>query len=159
MLLVTLVFVLTTRGIALDLSATGRTGLRADHSSPISSPPLKRSTSMSLGQNLRSVSERFAKSTNKSKRTGEVMQHFDTISDSIQSAPATPAGLPRAWQINSSSPLGEYNPMSPDESSAEDEHCSIDGPSSSRRIEDDEIGNEFLIMGDRYLTPLSNLEE
>lgn len=166
MLLVTLVFVLTTRGINLDLTAASRSGLRADHSSPISSPPLKRSSSMLFGQSFLSVSENPDASTKKLKRKGTGIQHFNTINASVQSAPVTPAGVPRVWQITSTSPLVDYAPPSPDETFQDDEGSSIDEPSSSRQSGTDAIDDEFMIMGsegqmvrNRYLTPLSNLDD
>jgi hypothetical protein len=166
MLLVTLVFVLTTRGIALDFSAAGRSGLRTDISSPIiSSPPVKRPSSMLFGQSFRNVSER-ADTTTEPRKTGASIRHFDTLGDSIQSAPATPTGAPKAWQINSPSPLAHYEPPLPDEPGHQDRNSSIDEESASRFAGAEELDDKFLIMEDesemvanRYLTPLSNVEE
>jgi hypothetical protein len=165
MLLVTLVFVLTTRGIALDFSAAGRSGPRTDISSPISSPPVNRPSSMLFGQSFRNVSE-GADITTEPRKTGASIRHFDTIGDSIQSAPATPTGVPKAWQINSPSPLAHYEPPLPDEPSHRDKNSSIDEESASRFVGMEELDDEFLIMEDesemvanRYLTPLSNVEE
>lgn len=162
----TLVFVLTTRGITLDLSAPSKTAPRADHSSPISSPPLKRSTSMLFGQSYRPISENVDTSTKKLKRESTNIQHFNTISDSTQSAPPTPAGVPRVWQIASTSPLVDHDPSSPDEIFSDDEASSIDEQLSSRHSRTDGIDDDILVRGNeghmvmnRYLTPLSNLDD
>lgn len=166
MLLVTLVIVLTTRGIALDLSAVGKSGLKADHSSPISSPPLKRSTSMSFAHSFRSISERLDNSSGKFKKRGTSMGNFCVIDDSIQSAPTTPAGMPKAWQTISVSPVVPHDSPSPNEPCNEDENSSIDEQTTNRRFEDDGMDDEFQMMGEevhlvrnRYLTPLSNTED
>lgn len=162
MLLVTLVFVLTTRGIALDLSAGAMRGLRGDHFSPVSSPPLKRSGSMLFGQSFRPTSERLETPTDKLKKTGVTMQHFDTFGDSVQSAPATPAGV--RWHTRSGSAAVGHDPPLPDEYCLQDKNSTDNDESLGRGAGPAETDHEFLNMGDevqmdgnRYLTPLSIL--
>lgn len=163
MLLVTLVFVLTTRGIALDLNAGAMRGLRGDHCSPVSSPPLKRSGSLLFGQSFRPTSEKLETPTDKLKKSGVIMQHFDTLGDSVQSAPATPAGVLQAWHTRSGSASVEHDPPLPEEYRLQDNDSTDNDESSSRGTAADtdheflNMRNEGQIDGNRYLTPLSIL--
>lgn len=164
MLLVTLVFVLTTRGIAPDLSAGTMRGVRVDHFSPVSSPPLKRSGSLVFGQSFQPTSERIETPTDILKNTGPIIQNFDILGDSVQSAPATPAGVLRPWHTHSGSASVEHDPPSPDEHCHPDEDSTDDDELPGRENGAEETDHEFLntineVQMDRtrFLTPLSIL--
>src|ERR1700733_8351332 len=104
MLLVTLLFVLTTRGVRLDFQTS--IGARGEFSTPISSPSLKRIHSMLQAHQERSeILYNRADSSGESMAMGPGFRTLDSRGESIHSAPASPAGGLRAWNSPASSSL------------------------------------------------------
>ena len=108
MLLVTLLFVLTTRGVRLDDQTIIRSGARPDFSSPASSPSLKRIHSMQSQQELAEAVKALdpqGYSTSLGRLRG-----FDSRSEgAVHSAPTTPAGVIRTWNSRNSPPPSSLN--------------------------------------------------
>jgi hypothetical protein len=117
MLLMTLLFVLTTRGVRLDFHTAVRSGVRADLSPPASSPSLKRVHSMLQWQERSEVNK--PSDSNGQSLTGNGLLNFESRSESVHSAPASPAGGLRTWNSPASSSLHRYATLRPPNTLAE----------------------------------------
>ena len=116
MLLVTLLFVLTTRGVTLDIHGTTRNGTaRAEFASPISSPPMRRVSSAFLPSRDLSDTERTLNSHREARKMKLNWRNLPSSRDSSQSAPASPPSLIRHWNSPLASSLNRYRPSSDDE--------------------------------------------
>src|SRR5271169_750273 len=93
MLLVTLLFVLTTRGVSHDFHIPFRNGTRTDISSPVFSPRVKRRSSALLPQET----ERTPDPTGELREVRSSWRSLPPSRDSVQSAPASPSRLLRHW--------------------------------------------------------------
>lgn len=152
MLLVTLLFVLTTRGITLDFNTTSRVGVRTDLPSPISSPNLKRPSSMLFQPRDHRDADRLQTPVRELRSLEGNMREYQTSGEAVQSAPATPAGSSRTWNF------------SPSKS-----HLHANSEREDARIEQDFHAQDALLLEDTfsvsemdnnsYPTPTSSLEE
>src|SRR5271170_6559237 len=97
MLLVTLLFVLTTRGVRLDFHTPTRGLTRADLSSPISSPQLKRDDSIFLSLHRLTETERVPDHVEEIGRFRRNWRSLTPSRDSSRTAPASPPSLARPW--------------------------------------------------------------
>lgn len=115
MLLVTLLFVLTTRGVSLDYRIVARNVPRTDLSSPFSSP-----SSKFVNAGTFTVRERGRREGTPDSKAefGKLSPNFRSLSnlrESVHSAPVTPSGSFRGWNTPSSSSLHRYLSPSDDE--------------------------------------------
>jgi hypothetical protein len=152
MLLVTLLFVLTTRGITLDFNSVVRTGVRADIHSPVSSPPVKRPNSMLFPSHEHSDHDSLLPRIGDLRNLEGSVRSYQTSGEYVRSTPSSPSGVSRTW--NSSSLKRQLRPSSQGDARAATElPTEIDSLSEDRLsvIErDDEID---------YPTPESSMEE
>lgn len=116
MLLVTLLFVLTTRGVTLDIHGITRNGTaRAEFASPLSSPPMKRVSSAFLPSQDPSDTERTVNSNGETPKMKLSWRRLPSSRDSSQSAPASPPSLIRHWNSPPASSLNRDCTSSDDE--------------------------------------------
>jgi hypothetical protein len=137
-LLVTLIFVLTTRGITLDTPSPIRNTPKPDFQSPIVSPQ-----SFAPSPKVRRVSTFDAY-----RRVREQWDGRPSSRESIQSAPASPAELQGRWNLAPPSALSRFLP---DEEVTHSD-SEINEMRSFSGTED--IGQEDI--ADRYPTPVSD---
>src|SRR5436190_4849437 len=109
MLLVTLLFVLTTRGVNLDFHSPIRNGIRAGFVSP-GSLPMRRISSAFLSQDHSDV-ERTLDPTSELAKLRMSWHNLPPSRDSIQSAPASTPRVLRAWNSPPASSLNRYRGM------------------------------------------------
>jgi hypothetical protein len=160
MLLVTLLFVLTTRGVTLDIHGTTRNGTaRAELTSPISSPPMKRGSSAFLHL---SDTERTVDSNGEARKMKLNWRNLPSSRDSSHSAPASPPSLIRHWNSPPASSLNRDSTSSDDEEIQDSDIEYTDLPSSALGKDPLEEFSETSKAeeGDdvNYPTPLTNRE-
>ena len=156
MLLVTLLFVLTTRGVTIEIQSTSRTGIPAE--TPATSPVLDRANSDILVQRDRLEMERRVSTSPEYGKVNRNWQRMNVSSDSIQSAPTTPAAVSRSWHSSRASALNHYHTFS-DTDNSENEYGELTrelGGESS--LEYRETTNEGTVEIADYPTPASNEE-
>lgn len=156
MLLVTLLFVLTTRGVTIEIQSTSRTGIPAE--TPATSPVLDRTNSSILVQRDRLEMERRVSTSPEYGKVNRNWQRINVSSDSIQSAPTTPAAVSRSWHSSGASALNQYHTFS-DTDNSDNEHDELTrelGGESS--LEYRETTNEDAVEIADYPTPASNEE-
>jgi hypothetical protein len=159
MLLVTLLFVLTTRGVSHDFHTPFRYATRTDISSPLFSPPLKRRGSALLAQD-RSETERTPDPTGELRKIRSNWGSLPPSRDSTQSAPASPSRLLRHWN----SPLTpssnrDRSPSDEETRDSDDEYANLSSTAQARGSLDELFGrNEGTVENNDYPTPLSNEE-
>jgi hypothetical protein len=149
MLLVTLLFVLTTRGVTLDFHSVARNGTRADLSPPAASPQFRRIVAASrLQEDPRSDREAY-------RKLKWTWDGLPPSRDSVQSAPASPASIPRRWNTPPTSILNRYYSQSDEDLPHEynDLPTAALDPSSSE--ESLEATNEEVEKAADYPTPSS----
>lgn len=152
MLLVTLLFVLTTRGITLDFHTTTRGGARADLPSPVSSPILKRPNSMLFPPRDPPDAERLQTPMGDLRSLEGRYRTYQRSGESVQSAPATPAGSSRTWNFSPSKSQLHTN----------SEHGDVGDDKDSHAQDVSLLEDMFSVseMDDNsYPTPASSLEE
>lgn len=103
MLLVTLLLVLTTRGVNLDFGIVPRQSTRRDIPIPDDSPNVRRPQSTASPWQTKVEAIMNSQSDFVKRRRS---LHSPNIRESIQSAPATPSGTQRAWTSPRPSSLG-----------------------------------------------------
>jgi hypothetical protein len=114
MLLVTLLFVLTTRGVNLDYSASARAGNGAGLPSPILSPHTRRASSaFPLPEKVEP--QPIPDPINEDRKWKPSWGALDRIKRTTHSAPATPAGLIRIRDSTRASSLSRYQTASDEE--------------------------------------------
>src|SRR5271168_3764413 len=156
MLLVTLLFVLTTRGVTIEIQSTSRTGIPAE--TPATSPVLDRTNSGLLVRRDRLEMERRVSTSPEYGKVNRNWQRMNVSSDSIQSAPTTPAAVSRSWYSSGASALNHYNTFS-DTDNSDNEYGELTrelGGESS--LEYRETTNEGAVEIADYPTPASNEE-
>jgi hypothetical protein len=156
MLLVTLLFVLTTRGVTIEIQSTSRTGIPAE--TPATSPTLDRPNSSILVQRDRLEMERRVNTSPEYRKVNRNWQRMNVSSDSIQSAPTTPAAVSRSWHSSGASALNHYHTFS-DTDNSDNEYDELTrelGGESSREYR--ETTNEDAVEIADYPTPASNEE-
>ena len=163
MLFVTLLFVLTTRGVTLDIHGTTRNGTaRADFSSPVSSPPMKRSSSAFLRFQDLSDTERTPGSNREAHKMKLNWRNLPPSRDSIHSAPASPPSLIRTWNSPPTSSLKRYHTSSDDEDTQDSDNDYAHLPSTAlgkgSLEEFFETSKEEMVDDVGYPTPSSNGE-
>jgi len=109
MLLVTLLFVLTTRGVRLDFHTPTKNPTRAEFSSPISSPHLKREDSTFLSPRRLSETERVPYPADEIGKPRRNWRSLTRSRESSQSAPVSPPSLTRPWNTPPASSLRRYH--------------------------------------------------
>jgi hypothetical protein len=153
MLLVTLLFVLTTRGITLDFNSAVRTGVRADIHSPVSSPTVKRPSSMLFAPPEHSDHEGLLPRIGDLRNLEGSIRGYQTSGEYVRSAPASPSGVSRAW--NSSSSKHQIRPLSQHGDARVVKELQTEGDSLSEdRLSVTERDSEI-----DYPTPESSMEE
>src|SRR5277367_255959 len=118
MLLVTLLFVLTTRGVTLDLQSPSRMGILAE--TPATSPVMDRAISGFLQQRERQEMERRLNTSPEYGKLNRSWQRINVSGESIQSAPTTPAAVSRRWHSSGASALNHYHTFSDTDNSDTD---------------------------------------
>ena len=108
-LLVTLLFVLTTRGVTLDIQSAGRLGVPTE--TPATSPVMNRISSAPLLQREMHMERQLNLLPEHSKRNGR-WERINASGESIQSAPASPAAGSRSWHSSHLSALNHYHNFS-----------------------------------------------
>jgi hypothetical protein len=158
MLLVTLLFVLTTRGITLDFH---RHGARAEWS-PVSSPRMKRVRSAFSPLQDQSENEGVLDQPNETPRMNLNWRNFPPSRDSVQSAPASPPSLLRHWNTPPASSLNRFRTLPDDDnmqnSDSEYTHLSAAGLGTGSFEQFFETTGEEGIEDLDYPTPSSNEE-
>lgn len=160
MLLVTLLFVLTTRGVSLDFYTPIRNGTRADFLSPVSSPPMKRHSSAFLPQDQLET-ERTLDPTGELRKLRLNWRNLPPSRDSVQSAPASPPSLLPPWNSLPASSANHNRTPSDEEETQEGDNESAHLPSRGfgRGSLDEFFGtNEERVEDVDYPTPSSNEE-
>ena len=95
MLLVTLLFILTTRGVTLEIPSVGRMAFPAE--TPATSPFIDRSNSGVLLQRERLEMDRRLSTSPEYRKLNGSWQGVNASGESSHSAPTTPAAPSRSW--------------------------------------------------------------
>lgn len=156
MLLVTLLFILTTRGVTLEIPSVGRMAFPTE--TPATSPFIDRSNSGVLLQRERLEMDRRLSTSPEYRKLNRSWQGVNASGESSHSAPTTPAAPSRSWHSSAISALNHYHAFS-DTDNSENEYDELtrdfDGDSS---LSYRGIPNDSAVETADYPTPSSNEE-
>ena len=156
MLLVTLLFILTTRGVTLEIPSVGRIGYPSE--TPATSPIIDRNTSAVLLQREGLRMHRRLSASPEYRKLNRSWHGVNASAEFTQSAPTTPAAASRSWQSSRSSALNHYQTLS-DTDNSDSEYAELtrdfDGGSS---LQYRRIANGNSAEKSDYPTPSSNSE-
>src|SRR5277367_4513133 len=117
MLLVTLLFILTTRGVTLEIPSVGRMGFPAE--TPATSPFIDRNNSGLLLQRERVEMDRRLSTSPEYRKLNRNWQGVNASGESTHSAPTTPSAPSRSWHSSDISALNHYHTFSDTDNSDE----------------------------------------
>jgi hypothetical protein len=158
MLLVTLLFVLTTRGFALDIHSAGRIGTQADLATPATLPIMNRTGSGFQFQRERLQMERPMMSSPEYRKLSRSWRAVNASAESVQSAPTSPEAISRPWHSSRTATLNHYHMISDNEHSENDDSDVSNGFSGASSLELRGATNNGVDENMDYPTPASTGE-